>query len=559
MNTKISERYTDELSKAGLYVKDGKLIKREKNGDFVDFAPLIYPTEVIISDEKSFVKLHTPMHDETTISMRDLIKPDKLATALADIGIPLIPKKARVLAEVLEATINFGDDVTRKRGVSTTGWIDEFKNFAIPTIDLDVEYIDDVPRSNIVPRFIKKGTIEKEIEMLRILSKERVFIVPLFGLTAPLTSITGGIFNFVLHIGGLTGKGKSLAVKTAVTLWGKPEVSIYGKNWNATLNGLETYWHSMKDVPTWVDEMENAKNLSDVVQAIYSYSEGTGRTRAYTKDGEVLNREVKTFRGTMFTTGEKGFDEVIKSVANERNAPLGLKRRVVDLDVDDLWGRVDRGQIGAILDENYGNFAPIYVQYIKDNVGMLKAVYKTEINNFPHNIEGKEKIYGNLLTALYALKDMKVIDDETYERWRSEIFIFADNDRRDFENGRDLTEKFIESFREFAAANKNNFVGACDPEKMRGVWGMLDAMNKRAYVVKSVFRDFCKKNGYVEKQVVSEMKKNGVLWSEKGRNDVKAPAALSDKMGVRSRVYCFSLETPAEIIEEAEKNGEIPI
>lgn len=559
MKSKISKKFFSELGKRGLCVKSGKIVAYAKDDGEYDFCPLIYPNEVVISDGRSFVKVALPNGNTTTISMRDTIKPDKLATALADVGIPLVTQKAKKLCEVFEACVNFCDDISRKAGVDSTGW-QENGRFAIPTIDADVEYVDDIPKSNIVPRFVKNGSIEKEIEMLQKMAYARVFVVPLFGLIAPLQYVVGGEnFNFVLHIGGLTGAGKSLAVKTAIALWGKPSVAIYGKNWNATLNGLETYWHSMKDVPSWVDEMENSKHLSDVVQAIYSFSEGTGRTRAYSKDGEVLNREVKTFRGVMFTTGEKCFDEVIQSVAGERNAPLGLKRRVLDLDADRIWDSVNKYEIGGILDENYGNFAPKYIEFIAKNKDKVKSIYREALSEFPVKIEGKEKLYAGLITALRILEAIEVIDDGMYEFQKSEIYLLAEADRADFENGRNLPERFIADFREFIAANKDYFVGAGDPERMRGVWGMVDVMNERAYVTKSCFRDFCGKRGYVERQAVQEMKKNGVLWAEKGRNDIKAPTELSKKMGAKTRVYCFSIKTPSEIIEEAEEKGEIPI
>ena len=547
----LLERFS-ELVKAnnielpyGYYVAEDGYLAFENDKSFFLLTRFFFPYEKIIAKDKTFFRFIDIKGQKYIASGRDIIKADRLASFFADRGEIFDAKKANLIVAYVSEFLRVNEYVIKTtKGIVETGWQDD-GTYCVPQICKDIEWLDDLPHSNIVPRFATKGSLQKQIDLLRELVKGKIFIIVLFALSSTLVKIVDKIkLNYICHVGGLTGEGKSFAIKTAVSLFGEPDVSVYGKNWNATLNGLETYWETMKDVPIWVDELESAKNTNDVVQACYTFSEGTGRTRAYTKDGEVLNREIKTFRGCMFTTGEKGFDEIINNTTG-RNKPLGLNRRVLDLNVKELWRGVDKRKVGDIIDKNYGLFIVEWIKYVMHNKKLINEIYDyfgEELRDI--DISGKEKLYYLLLTSLSILQNMEIINDEDYERQYNNIVEMARNDMFNFENIKNIAKSFIAYLQDFVVQNKNKFLST-DNDDVKEVYGFVKG--KRVYLLKTVFDEMCVEKGFVKRQVLEDLKRKNRLEYNAGRLDVWSPKELSNALGgARMRVYCVVTESLEE-------------
>ena len=530
----------------GYYIADDGYLAYENDKSFFLLTRFFFPYEKIIAKDRAFFKFADIRGQKYVASGRDIIKADKLANFFADRGEIFDNKKANLVVGYISEFLRINEYVIKiTKGVVETGW-QEDGNFCLPQLYKNVKWLDNLPHSNIIPRFKTKGDVQKQKELLKELSKGKIFIVILFALSTTLVKLIDNVkLNYICHIGGLTGEGKSFAVKTAISLFGEPDVSIYGKNWNATVNGLETYWETMKDVPAWVDELENTKNLNDVIQACYSFSEGTGRTRAYTKDGEVLNREIKTFRGGMFTTGEKGFDEIINNTAG-RNKPLGLNRRVLDLNVRELWKGVDKRKVGNIIDKNFGLFVIEWIRYVSNSKKLINEIYDYYADELKDiEISGKEKLYYLLLTTLAILQNMEIINEEEYSRQYNNIIQIAREDMYKFDEIKNIAKSFISFLQDFIIKNKNKFLGIGDDENVREVFGLVE--NKRVYLLKSVFDEMCIAKGFVKKQVLEDLKKKNRLEYNAGRVDLWSPKKLSNALGgARMRVYCIVTETLEE-------------
>ena len=376
--------------------------------------------------------------------------------------------------------------------------------------------------------------------MLKKIADKKIFSVVLFSLSAVLVKILNIKMNYLFHIGGLTGSGKSLACKLGVSLWGEPRVESYGANWNATLNGLESYLEKMKDVISWIDEMELAKDYNIIIQLIYMYAEGRNKSRAYVKDGEILEREHKIFRGLLFTSAEKNIDEIINA-SKSRNKPLGLNRRVLSYESDELWsdsGDEYKKLIGEVIDENWGHFAVFYINELKklgiDKIKEFYEIVREEIRI--EKLDGKENIFYLMLTTLSILAHLNIVDYDAYETQKALLLLKADKDLREHRKITDIFSNFIDDLKDFVMTKKSNFVSNEDEylNLKSEFFGVLES--NRLWIVKNIFDEFCKQNGYVKRQVLNALEKHNVLIADKNRKDKRFG---SDWGFGRISMYCL--------------------
>jgi len=532
--------YTDFILPDGFYLQDGYLVyESEKQGSFV-LCNFFIVYERIIAKNKAFFRMIDTKGKKSLASGRDLIKSDRLALFFADQGDIYDSKKANLITSFISEFLRLNEDIIREtKGLVETGWHDG--KYYLPQIR-QVEWLDNLPYSKIEKRFKTKGELTGQIEMLKELAKGKAFVVSLFSLASTLNNLIDSVkMNYICHIGGLRGEGKSFVAKTAVSLFGVPDITVYGQNWNTTSNGVEAYLETMKDVLAWIDEMENATKNNDVISVMYGYSEGAGRTRAYTKDGEVLQRDLKTFRGNMITTGEKGIDEVINSVASYRNKPLGITRRVLDLNVRGLWDGIDKEKVGDLLDKNYGLFIGYWIDYVEKNINLINEIFEYFKNEIKIRLDGKENLYFSLLTVLSLLQNLGVIDDEDYNRQYNIIVEMLEDEKELMEKTKDIKMQFIEILENFIVQNENRFyyddVNNAEHNDMvarLGAYGKID--DKKVYILKTIFNELCDKYGFVKKQVIEELYFSNMLICNKGRKDKK------EKIGdSQSYVYAINL------------------
>ncbi len=490
--------------------------------------------------KKAFLEIKFYDEKKDIVLITDLLDTKVLSRVFAEKGEVLDTKKANAIIRYISEFMRLNESKIKVvYGADRIGWNDDKEDFLIPSIERDdVIWIDETLKN----RFELSGDLDTQLDLVKRIADKKIFSVVLFSLSAPLIKILNVKMNYLFHIGGLTGSGKSLACKLGVSVWGEPRIENYGANWNATLNGLESYLEKMKDVPSWIDEMELAKDLNLIERLIYMFAEGRNRARSYSKDGDVLERKRKTFRGLLFTSAEKNIDEIINN-AKGRNKPLGLNRRVLSYESDYLWS--DSGDeykrfIGDIIDENWGYLGVWWIKKLKelgkDKIKEFWELVKEE-NRF-EKLDGKENVYYLMLTTLSILAYFNVVDYDKYEIQRALIMLKADADYKEHLKITNIVDSFIDDLKDFVLNKKSNFIKSADEyNELKGeLYGVLES--GRIWLVKKVFDDFCRENGYVKRQVLNELEKKGYLITDKERKDKRF---ISDWGFGRPRFYCIAL------------------
>ena len=89
-----------------------------------------------------------------------------------------------------------------------------------------------------------------------------------------------GKLNFLLHLWGGSGTGKTVAQLLAVSVWADPNDGAgYLQTFNGTLVGLEQLAGFVNNLPLILDEFQLVKDKKSFEQTVYMLCEGIGKTR----------------------------------------------------------------------------------------------------------------------------------------------------------------------------------------------------------------------------------------------------------------------------------------
>jgi len=272
----------------------------------------------------------------------------------------------------------------------------------------------------------------------------------------------------------------------------------------------------MQDVPAWVDELESAKNLQEAVGALYIYSEGTGKARAYVDSfGDIKERETKNFRGHLFTTGEKSLWDVIQKVGQNKNRPLGLVRRSLDLDSVELWKNIDKEKVGKLLNENQGHFIYLFLEFLKKEKDLV-GDYQKIAKKYNLNLDGKENLFYILILTLGLLYKNKIINENEYKTQKRYILDEIKNSIKLLNTVQNSHTLFIEELRNYVSANRYKYRYLVDDDELKSIEGRYkdDILS----ITSSICNEICDKYGFVKKQVFAKLFKEGILQNTTAKN-----------------------------------------
>lgn len=173
----------------------------------------------------------------------------------------------------------------------------------------------------------QQGTLEQwRDELCKKLAEQSRFVFSIAcafaGQLLALLDDDGGGF----HLLGSSSMGKSLSLKVAASVWGKPD--RYVKTWRSTDNALEGTASECNDSFLPLDEISDS-DAKAVGRTIYMLGNGTGKGRS-TVTGH--NRTTKTWRIIFLSNGEESLQNFMAQAGQKTNA--GIEVRVAHIDAD---------------------------------------------------------------------------------------------------------------------------------------------------------------------------------------------------------------------------------
>ena len=128
------------------------------------------------------------------------------------------------------------------------------------------------------------------------------------------------------HLLGSSSMGKSLSLKVASSVWGKPDK--YVRTWRSTDNALEGTASEHNDSFLPLDEISEC-DPKIVGKTVYMLANGQGKGRSTTTGH---NRIAKTWRIVFLSNGEESLQNLMAQAGQKTNA--GIEVRVAHIDAD---------------------------------------------------------------------------------------------------------------------------------------------------------------------------------------------------------------------------------
>lgn len=417
-------------------------------------------------------------------------------TELTNHGVRLTSETAKYLVQYLhDIEIDNEHRIETKHSVSHIGWIDGF-GFApyCEGIVFDGQSQFRQPFESINAKGSEKKWMD-EILKGRQYGKIgfRVSMAASFAsaLIKPMMKMP-----FCMHLFGVTGTGKTVAMIAAASVWGNPNEGYLLKTFNGTNTSVEMLATFYNSIPVFLNEMEIVKDEKISPEKIlYSFCEGSGKNRSNRQLG--LNH-MNTWKNCLMTNAEHA---IIKG-----NSGGGAANRVIEVECK---GSVLENPAKSVklFRENYGFLGEKWIEWISDeeNVEKCHGIYdKIYEKVIEFGITEKQAMAASvLLTADYFATQLFFKDDKRL--LISDIVEFL-KDKSEISN----EERAYEFMKSWVAINETKF---CEGTIER--WGKFDRSDSPEYVfiVGSKFEEVLEKNGFAVKPFITHLRQNGLLES----------------------------------------------
>lgn len=330
----------------------------------------IYPSAILqnIETKTCKVRLRFRVRNkwEEVLIDRKIIASRNSIINLANNGVRVTSENAGALVRYLSDVESLNEfDIPEKRSTSRLGWV----SGTFMPYEEDVIFDNE---NNVMTLFesIKScGSRSKWLECVKEQRKSKriellVYLAASFGsvLVEPL-----GILPFIVDLWGGTGKGKTVALMIATSIWADPNEGEYITDAKSTQTAMETRLDVLNSLPMMIDDMAQIKNkVDDFAELIYMLCSGIGKGRA-TK--EMGLRNTNSWRNCILTNAEHSLiSETMQG---------GAVNRVIDVECGNTDIFTDAHWVSDIIRKNFGYAGQEFVMAIKDiNIEEIQNIQK---------------------------------------------------------------------------------------------------------------------------------------------------------------------------------------
>lgn len=445
--------------------------------------------------------------DKETISSASKI------VSLSKYGVSVTTETSRHLVNYL-SEIDFAnrDLIPIQDSITKLGWINDNMNF-VPYYG-DIEFDGSNDYRNLVDCITDHGDYDKWLDVVkRARAKKRievlVYIAAAFAsvLIKPL-----GALPFIVNLWGDTGKGKTVALMVAASIWGKPEVGAYITDPDASRTALEVRDGVLNNLPLMLDDLSKIqdKEGGKFSEIIYMLTNGKGRDRS--NQNLTLN-EQHTWRNTILTGLERPLvDENMKG---------GAVNRIIDVEMEDgeIFNTDEGRETANVLRSNYGFAGKIFIDEIQkigfDKIEEFRQWYQQKLieTNAKIGIKNEDKqviSMSILLTADYLAEKLIFKDGIKLDVNRCAAML---KDKSEISEHARAYQKILDEVQvnvnKFEPDDRGNYKGE--------VWGKKE--HGYVYIIGIIFRSLSEKHNFSTKAFTQWGERNGlVVGTGKGKS-----------------------------------------
>ena len=324
------------------------------------------------------IKVHMPRDGvkEFVIANTDVTDPNELRKKLAFQGVITSPKKFKLLADYIHASIK---DLQHREKAELMrlqfGWADKDSKFIIGDREISKDGVYHSPPSRttkaVAAYFEKGGSYEKWREVFALygtpgLEPHAFAALSAFG--SPLLKFTGQSGAMINLIHPASGSGKTTIIRMINSVYGSSDRS--GATADDTLVAKILLLGITCNLPYTIDEITNM-SAATYSGLIYNITQGRGRNRGKGSTNEL--RENNTTWNAIAVSSSNA--SLIERLSSIKKNPDGETMRTMEYTVG-FSKALDVAYAKAMFDQhlnqNYGHAGEIYASYLVNNLEEVK-------------------------------------------------------------------------------------------------------------------------------------------------------------------------------------------
>lgn len=427
---------------------------------------------------------------------------------LAEYGISVTSENARNLVKFLNDIENFNTDrIQEQISTSKLGWIKgEFMPYGKNILFDNESLFKDAYES-----IREEGNREEWYKLVKQIRKTDRF-EPKIYLAGALASVLVEPLNalpFIINLWGETGKGKTVAIMLAASVWAYPGGTDYVTDPKSTITAIELRMNFLNNLPMLIDDMAQLKEKyqGDFSELVYFLCSGKGKDRATASMGL---RSSTSWKNVILTNGEHSL--VTETMQG------GAVNRIVDVEMGDGYIFENGNDVVDSLKRNFG-FAG------RDFISVIEEVGKSEIKKIQQDFlqqikdaakdRGIEKEEKQIIPMSIILTADKLATD----------YLYQDGIYLDFNTCVDLlknkgevseNDRAYEFIMSEVAVHINNFKPDMMGQYRGECWGVIED----GYVIiqNNIFNQMCQKGNFSSKAFLSWASKKDLIKGSNGKN-----------------------------------------
>lgn len=477
----------------------------------------IYPKTILVNAETNTCKVELAFRvrgrwksvyvDKKTVASKSSI------VKLADNGIQVTSENAGLLVKYLSDVEALNEElILEKTSTSRLGWIGEtFMPYGEEVIFDNEENLFSL--FNSIKQVGHRDIWYDCIKQLRQDGRIEVLIYIAASLASVLVEPCGAL-PFIVDLWGESGKGKTVALMVATSVWADPNEGAYTTDAKATTTAMEIRLNILNSLPMTLDDMAQIKNQydGDFSDLVYRWCAGKGRDRSNINLG--LNK-LTSWHNCILTNAEHSL--VTETMQG------GAVNRIIDIEMGDGYIFGDKGnEVAEAMRNNYGFCGREFVEKIKDlGFETVKEIQKKYVQTIKDiaKAKGESKEEKQILPMSLILTADEIAEE----------YLFKDGVRLDLNTCCDMLKnqgevsehkRAYEYIKETIIANGHRFKN--DPEDKLEIWGKY-LNDTDVAIIGKFFDNIMKEAGFQPKAFLSWANKNGVV----------IPSATGNRKAVR--------------------------
>lgn len=417
---------------------------------------------------------------------------------LADYGIAVTSENARHLVTYLHDIENLNyDAIPENNSVSRLGWIDG-EGFS-PYVD-NLIFDGDLSFRHFFESVREKGKYEKWLTLVKKIRQggipARILLAASFA--SALVEPCGGL-PFFVHLWGGTETGKTVGLMLAASVWANPEMGKYIHTFNSTTVAQELAAGFVNSMPLILDELQIVKEKKDFDNMIYQLAEGVGKSRGQKTGGM---QKTQTWNNCILTTGEQ-------PISNGSSGG-GAVNRIIEINCEDTRLFADPVHTADTLKRNYGFAGKIFVHKLQEPGGMEMAI-ELQRSTYRDLVQGetteKQALAASMILTADTLIDKWIFQDGQ-ELYYKDIIQFLST-KKDVS----VNDRAFRWLTDWIAQNKSKFD---ESSFATDTWGKFETGT--VYILRNVFDRACSDNGFNSASLLSWLKRNDLIETDKTGN-----------------------------------------